>query len=164
MSSKSVYVTVGTTKFDELIASVTEHCTLEALKRKGYTSMTVQSGNGEFTIESSNIMDISSYKFKPDIGPDMDKSDLIISHGGAGSILQALDHGKPLLVVVNEQLMDNHQFELAEKLCDKNRLFYTTCKNLCNFIDDLDLSLLNSVKIDNSKKICKQIECFLGMQ
>lgn len=161
MSTKSVFVTVGTTKFNELIDSVTDRRTLEALKRNGYTSMTLQVGNGTFILEPSDVMEISSYTFKPDIGTDMINSDLVISHGGAGSIMQALDYGKPLLVVVNEKLMDNHQCELAEKLCEDKRLYYTTCENLCNCIENLDFSLLNSVKIDNSKKICKQIECYL---
>lgn len=155
-----MFVTVGTTEFDELIASVSEDCTLEALKRKGYTSMSVQMGNGTFILKPSDIMEISSYKFKSDIGPDMRNSDLVISHGGAGSIMQALDYGKSLLVVVNEKLMNNHQYELAEKLCKEKYLYYTTCKNLSNFIENSDFSLLNSIKIDNSHKICKQIEYF----
>jgi len=163
MSTKSVFVTVGTTKFDELIASITERNTLEALKHKGYTSMIIQIGNGKFLIEPSDVMEISSYKFKPDIGHDMNNSDLVISHGGAGSIMQALDHKKPLLVVINEKLMDNHQYELAEKLSDEKRLYFTTCKNLHTCIENSDFGLLNSVKIDNSKKICKQIECFLNV-
>lgn len=163
MSTKSVFVTVGTTKFDELIASVAEDCVLEALKCKGYTSMTVQMGNGTFILKPSNIMKISSYKFKSDIGPDMRNSDLVISHGGAGSIMQALDYGKPLLVVVNEKLMNNHQYELAEKLYKEKYLYYTTCKNLCDFVKNSDFSLLNSVKIDNSHKICKQIEYFFNV-
>lgn len=163
MSTKSVFVTVGTTEFDELITSVTKDSTLEILKLKGYTTMTIQMGNGMLKLKSSDIMDISSYKFKPDIGLDMSNSDLIISHGGAGSIMQALDHGKPLLVVVNEKLMNNHQYELAEKLCSENRLYYTTCEKLCDCISNSDFSLLNSEKIDNSKKISKQIEQFLNV-
>lgn len=161
MSTKSVFVTVGTTKFDELIASITERSTLEALKNNGYSSMILQIGHGNFLPEESDILKVSYYRFKPDIGPDMSNNDLIISHGGAGSIMQALGLGKPLLVVVNEKLMDNHQYELAEKLYEEKRLYYTNCKNLCNCIDNLDLDLLNISSIDNSEKICKQIESFL---
>lgn len=161
MSTKSVFVTVGTTEFDELIACVTDNSILEALKRKGYTSMTIQMGNGTFILEPSDAMEISSYKFKQDIGPDMSNSNLVISHGGAGSIMQALDYGKPLLVVINEKLMDNHQYELAEKLSNEKRLYYTTCEKLYNCIENSNFDLLNCVKIDNSEKICKQIECFL---
>lgn len=160
MSTKSVFVTVGTTKFDELIASVTEYSTLEALKNNGYSSMILQIGHGNFLPEESDVIKISHYRFKPDIGPDMCNSDLVISHGGAGSIMQALGLGKPLLVVINEKLMDNHQYELAEKLYEEKRLYYTTCTKLCNCIENLDLSLLNITNIDNSEKICKQIESF----
>lgn len=161
MSIKSVFVTVGTTKFDELVASVTDDSTLEALTNKGYSSMILQIGHGKFLPEESDIMKISYYRFKPNIAPDMCKSDLVISHGGAGSIMQALDLGKPLLVVVNEKLMDNHQYELAEKLNEEKRLYYTTCKNLYNCIENLDLSLLDIANIDNSEKISKQIESFI---
>lgn len=37
-------------------------------------------------------------------------------HSGAGSILETLRAKKPLYVVVNADLMDNHQVELAEGL------------------------------------------------
>lgn len=38
----------------------------------------------------------------------------MISHAGAGSIMEALTLGKKLVVVVNRDLMDDHQEELAE--------------------------------------------------
>ena len=40
---------------------------------------------------------------------DMKKSDLIISHAGSGTILEVLDLCIPLIVVINGDLMDNHQ-------------------------------------------------------
>jgi UDP-N-acetylglucosamine transferase subunit ALG13 len=43
-------------------------------------------------------------------------ADLVISHAGAGSVLEALHAHKSLLVVVNDSLMDNHQTELAHKM------------------------------------------------
>jgi UDP-N-acetylglucosamine transferase subunit ALG13 len=33
----------------------------------------------------------------------------VVSHAGAGSVFEALGGRRPLLVVVNETLMDNHQ-------------------------------------------------------
>lgn len=47
---------------------------------------------------------------------------------GAGSCLEVLGAGKPLLVVVNDKLMDNHQLELAKKLQADGHLLYCTCR------------------------------------
>ena len=44
------------------------------------------------------------YRFKDTLKDDMNKSSLIISHCGAGSILEALEMEKPLIVVVNDTL------------------------------------------------------------
>ncbi|GJN21033.1 hypothetical protein PR202_gb08478 [Eleusine coracana subsp. coracana] len=53
----------------------------------------------------------------------MRASSLVISHAGSGSIFETLRLGKPLIVVVNEDLMDNHQSELAEELAERKHLF-----------------------------------------
>ena len=63
----------------------------------------------------------------------MSLADVIISHAGAGSVMEALRLKKKLIVVVNDLLMDNHQVELATALEDgkmmkpkykKKNLFY----------------------------------------
>ncbi|XP_050549128.1 UDP-N-acetylglucosamine transferase subunit ALG13 homolog [Daktulosphaira vitifoliae] len=163
MTNKSIFVTVGTTKFDELITAIINPLTLQILKKKGFSTITMQIGNSKIIPHSSGLIDIQYYTYKPDIEHDMSNHDLIISHGGAGSIMQALDHNKALLVVINENLMDNHQYELAEKLFEDKRLFFTTCNNLCSFIENIDFSSINSSSIDNSSKISKYIEHFLNV-
>lgn len=47
---------------------------------------------------------------------------------GAGSVLEVLQAGKPLIVVINELLMDNHQLELASQLSEEGHLYYATCR------------------------------------
>lgn len=42
-------------------------------------------------------------------------ADLVISHAGTGSILDSLKLRKPLIVCVNDKLMDNHQQQIADK-------------------------------------------------
>ncbi|SMN20374.1 similar to Saccharomyces cerevisiae YGL047W ALG13 Catalytic component of UDP-GlcNAc transferase, required for the second step of dolichyl-linked oligosaccharide synthesis [Maudiozyma saulgeensis] len=42
-------------------------------------------------------------------------ADLVISHAGTGSILDSLRLSKPLIVCVNDNLMDNHQQQIADK-------------------------------------------------
>ena len=44
----------------------------------------------------------------------MKRADMIISHCGAGSVLEAISLRKFLIVVVNSTLQGNHQTELAD--------------------------------------------------
>ena len=50
------------------------------------------------------------------------------SPAGAGSCLETLEEGKPLLVVINEKLMDNHQLELARQLHKDGHVLYCNCR------------------------------------
>lgn len=52
----------------------------------------------------------------------MRNASLIISHAGAGSIMEGLSLEKLMLVVINSSLMDNHQTELAYALSKRQYL------------------------------------------
>ncbi|SCV00564.1 LAMI_0G05908g1_1 [Lachancea mirantina] len=54
------------------------------------------------------------------------EAQLIISHAGTGSILDALRAHKRLVVVVNTSLMDNHQAEIADKFAAEGYLVSAT--------------------------------------
>lgn len=69
----------------------------------------------------------------------MQNASLIISHAGAGSIMEALSLQKPLLVVINENLMDNHQTELSDTLHEQGYLTSTTCTQLADSIKNMSL-------------------------
>lgn len=56
--------------------------------------------------------------------------------------LQVLERKKRLLVVVNEDLMDNHQTELAEKLFKEHHVLFCSPASLSNLIQSMDLSNL----------------------
>lgn len=51
-------------------------------------------------------------------------------HAGAGTILETLRAGKPLIVVTNDALMDNHQLEVAGALADAGHLLCATPSTL----------------------------------
>lgn len=67
-------------------------------------------------VQNNTKITFSNYAYKASLEPDIDAADLIISHAGSGSILEALSAHKRLVVVVNQSLMDNHQAQLADKL------------------------------------------------
>jgi beta-1,4-N-acetylglucosaminyltransferase len=92
----------------------------------------------------------------------MKEAKLIISHAGAGCVLEALSFEKPLIVVVNEKLMDNHQFELARRLHKDNHLLYCTCGTLEETLKTMNLSLLQPFKRGEPEKLGSYLNTVLG--
>lgn len=141
------FVTVGSTKFDALVQAVCSDAVLEALRNKGYTELVVQAGDSAF--EHGSMMDGASdsartdahgirqeyYRFKPSLREDYERADLIISHAGSGTILDVLRVPKPLIVVPNPTLLDNHQQELAEALEQQGHLRASTPGTLARDIE-----------------------------
>ena len=57
---------------------------------------------------------------------------------GAGTILEVLEAGKPLIVVVNDTLMGNHQMEVAQQLAKDNHLRFCTPGQLVDTLATFD--------------------------
>lgn len=136
-----VLVTVGSTKFDELLNAVFSEDVLSILVQCGYRSLTAQVGNSTYQVDAAKnngelVLDI--WKFKPTMADEYIKADLVISHAGkqacaitlqmensnlsyhqgSGTILEVLRVGKPLIVVPNPTLLDNHQQDLCDALSE----------------------------------------------
>ncbi|XP_060231324.1 UDP-N-acetylglucosamine transferase subunit ALG13 homolog isoform X2 [Meriones unguiculatus] len=139
---KNAFVTVGTTSFDELVARVAARDSVEILQSLGYNRLVLQIGRGTVVPEpfSTESFTLDVYRYKDSLQEDLQQADLVISHAGAGSCLESLEKGKPLVVVVNEKLMNNHQFELAKQLHKEGHLFYCTCRVLSCASQPLDCS------------------------
>ncbi|CAG8486006.1 Glycosyltransferase Family 1 protein [Gigaspora rosea] len=138
---KTVFVTVGSTGFDQVISLLTSSPSLQILKSLGYTKLNIQYGKSRESyneaMKVSNIpneIQIIGYDYKTSLDQDMSESDLIISHAGSGSILESLRLNKPLIVVINENLMNNHQAELAVELGNKGYLVYSSTSNLLEIL------------------------------
>ena len=105
-----VFTTVGTTQFDPLVVAVSSNEAQQALYDRGFRRLRVQTGKGHARpIAGTGVLEVEWFDFKAGLGEDMEAADLIISHAGAGSVLEALRRKKPLIIVVNCALMDNHQ-------------------------------------------------------
>ncbi|XP_061582315.1 UDP-N-acetylglucosamine transferase subunit ALG13 homolog [Cololabis saira] len=163
---KTVFVTVGTTSFDELVESITSTEATQKLKARGYERLVVQVGRGSYLPDADSCphLRLEAFRFKDSIAEDMRQADLVISHAGAGSCLEALDAGKPLLVVVNDKLMNNHQLELAKQLHMDNHLLYCTCSTLTEMLGNMDLSVLQPFPPGQPKNFANFLDKVLGIQ
>ena len=162
-NSKTLFVTVGSTKFESLINKLLTNEILSILKSHQFTDIKLQCGNGVHAEKQLNFsqsspvafikegIKISAYDYKSSIKEDMESADLIISHAGAGSVMESLSLDKKLIVVINEQLMDNHQLELAEKMFDEGFLLYTDCDGLRETIGQISETELKKYVPGNPK-------------
>ncbi|KAH9254249.1 hypothetical protein BASA81_007850 [Batrachochytrium salamandrivorans] len=118
------FVTVGTTSFDRLIEELNKPEVRQVLTDSmGVTELCLQIGRGVVQPQlDGGKLKVTWYDFKPTLMEDMQSADVIISHAGAGSIVESLRLNKRLIVVVNDLLMDNHQLELASALEQKGHL------------------------------------------
>ncbi|KYM75328.1 UDP-N-acetylglucosamine transferase subunit ALG13 like protein [Atta colombica] len=164
---KTVFVTVGTTKFDDLITTVLNRAVLEALSARNYRHLILQIGNSKLEPDCTaryGFHKIEIFRLSPSIGKYLQLADLVISHAGAGSVLEALERRKHLIVVTNDLLMDNHQIELAEQLYKDEHLYYCTCKNLLHVIQTMDFAKLKPFINDNSADIANFIDKVMGFR
>lgn len=145
----NVLVTVGSTRFDALVQAVLSEPVLAALRARGYSRLTVQCGNSEFDANgfeqqedglvqtTENGIGIVVWKFRPSLEEEYEKADLVISHAGSGTILDVLRLPRPLIVVPNPTLLDNHQQELADALGLLGHLRPSTVSELPQAIETL---------------------------
>ena len=130
MKEKRVFVTVGTTKFDKLIQTVSSPDILNHLLRLGYSYVQFQTGNSNFQRTNVPGLTTAYETYFDDFDDQIERANLIISHGGAGTCLEVLRKNKPLIIVINDSLMDNHQTELAEQLEEDGYLYQCMCHTL----------------------------------
>ncbi|XP_048557149.1 UDP-N-acetylglucosamine transferase subunit ALG13 homolog [Triticum urartu] len=160
-----VFVTVGTTCFDALVKVVDSEELKQALLQKGYTDLLIQMGRGTYKpskASGNSSLQVEHFTFSPSIADNIREASLVISHAGSGSIFETLRLGKPLIVVVNEDLMDNHQSELAEELAERNHLFCAHPHTLRETVEAMDLKTLQPYVPGEAKPVVALINRFLG--
>ncbi|CAJ2641486.1 unnamed protein product [Trifolium pratense] len=164
-TKRVIFVTVGTTCFDALVKAVDSETLQKELLAKGYTHLLIQMGRGSYLPTKSegdcNLV-VDYFTFSSSIADHIKSASLIISHAGSGSIFETLKLGKPLIVVVNEDLMDNHQSELGEKLANRKHLYCASPQTLHQTIVDMDLNALVPYSPGDATPVAKHINRFLG--
>ncbi|XP_031492908.1 uncharacterized protein LOC116259304 [Nymphaea colorata] len=163
---KIVFVTVGTTCFDALVRAVNSEQVRTILLNKGYTDLLIQLGRGSFRPSKSagenGSLVVDYFTFSPSIADHLRSASLVISHAGSGSIFETLHLGKPLIVVVNEDLMDNHQCELAEELAERKHLLCARPQTLYQTLVNMNLDSIIPYPPADATAVAKILTRFLG--
>ncbi|XP_045818430.1 UDP-N-acetylglucosamine transferase subunit ALG13 homolog [Trifolium pratense] len=164
-SRRVVFVTVGTTSFDALVKAVDSENVKKELLVKGYTHLLIQMGRGSYVptkSEGDGSLVVDYFTFSSSIADHLRSASLVISHAGSGSIFETLRLRKPLIVVVNEDLMDNHQSELADELANRKHLYCASPQTLHQTISDMDLNSLLPYTPGDATPVANHINRFLG--
>jgi len=163
-------VTVGSTCFDKLMHHVDTLAFLKALRRLGITECIVQKGRSSyvfhslsdaFTTDAAGVQ-VTIVDYKPFLNLDIQRASLVVSHAGAGTILEALAARTPLIVVPNPMLMANHQLVLAQRLAERGYLHLlslptdeSTTHDDSDILGDSDVSKLRQFPPPNKLMIAE---------
>lgn len=106
-----IFVTVGTTAFDELVQFVDQSPFFDAF------DVTIQYGPGKYVPNNRK-----SFTFTKKIEDEYLSANLVISHGGAGTIYRLLELSVPVCAIPNLERIDDHQLDICEHLASLNHI------------------------------------------
>lgn len=117
-----IFVTVGTTDFDLLVRA------MDALAPDLGESVVAQIGRGQYVPQH-----MEWFRLAPSLEPYMEQADLVVSHGGLGTVIEVAGLGKPLVAVCNPELYDRHQEDLLAYMEAQGHLLW--CRDLSDLQD-----------------------------
>ncbi|MBD3155765.1 MAG: hypothetical protein GF368_03865 [Candidatus Aenigmarchaeota archaeon] len=156
-----IFVTVGThTKgFDRLFKEIDRLVSEDKIKDKFF----VEVGKSDYRPENYEYTDLLPFeKYKKMIS----EADLVISHGGLGSVINVLEKNKKLVVVPRrkefDEHVDDHQLQIAKVLEKRERAIPVyDIKNLEGAIKKAEKSKMLNRNIGKENKIIEVIENYI---
>ena len=123
-----LFVTVGSTDFDNLIKAVDE-----LIPNLNYQGI-FQIGEGQYIPKN-----FPYFRFSYSLKAFYEKASLAIAHGGLATTIEILTFGIPLISVSNPDRYDNHQNDLLETMEKLGHLVW--CRNLNDLQKYIDLAV-----------------------
>ena len=158
-----ILVLLGTqnNSFTRLLEAVQENIDKKIINDE----VVVQAG---FTKFESKDMKIFKLIDKEKISKLQDKANIIITHGGVGSIISSLEKVKKVIVVprlkkYNEHV-DDHQQQIAYGFSKKEIVLESDCSNLKSVLDKAQEIRLKEYKFNNKVFIHKLNDILDGME
>jgi beta-1,4-N-acetylglucosaminyltransferase len=146
-----IFITVGSTAFDPLIKQVDEIST--DMKEE----IICQIADGKYIPKNCQY-----FRYKLDLEKEYSDADLVICHGGAGTLFNLMKLNKKVIAVPNLVRKDKHQTDLIDALSGENYII------VCYDLSELRAKMLDSkkVRLDAYKspecRITQEIVKFIG--
>jgi beta-1,4-N-acetylglucosaminyltransferase len=122
-----IFVTVGTTKFDELVEAVDVSAPFLG------EDVVIQIGNADYLPKNCRY-----FRFDRDLARHLAAARLVITHGGAGTMFACLHAGKKVIGVANSRVVDDHQRELLRALSEGDHVVW--CRDLSSLRDAVEVA------------------------
>lgn len=156
-----VLLGTGQYSFERLLKEV-EKCIEQNIIKD---EVIVQAGHTKYDTTKMQILDIISIEELKNL---IIKADLIITHGGVGSITQALKSDKKIIAVPRlkkfQEVANDHQLQIVENFANKGYLKGVfEIEELPNAIKEIDNFTPNSF-VSNTDNIIKIIEDYINSE
>lgn len=131
----NIFITVGTTPFDKLIATCEKR-----LEVYNYTIKAQISNTAKYIPTS-----FDSFAYDKNIIKHYEWADIIIAHAGAGTFYQLMEMGKKVILIPNEQLKDGHHNDICNYANNNNYAY------VLNDIENLE-NILKKIQVHQFEK------------
>lgn len=150
-----IFVTLGTQKFqlNRLLKKIDEYIENGIITEEVFA----QVGNSDYIPKH---YEYSKFLDKAEFDKIINKSDIIITHSGVGTIITAINLDKPVIVYPRlakyKEHVDDHQTEIAEAFFKKKYVL------VCNEDDEL-YKIINDARTFKFEKYVSQREKIVGI-
>ena len=131
-----IFVTVGTGKFETLVKEI------DSIAPKLKDKIIIQIGSGKYIPKNCKW-----FRFAPNLQKFYKENDLMIGHGGPGTVFEILDTGKRFIACANTDRTDKmHQVEFLRAISKETKgLIY------CSKINEISKDIQSAKKIKFAK-------------
>jgi len=112
-----IFFTVGTTDFDALVAAA------DRLAATSDETVVIQIGHGEVEPQHAQWL-----RFAPSLDPFYEQADVVVTHGGLGTVTEVLRRGLRVVGVSNPDRFDRHQDQILQAFEQAGHLVW--CRDL----------------------------------
>ena len=155
-----ILVILGTQdkEFPRLLEAVDREIEKGNIKEK----VVVQAGQTKYESKNMEILDLVS---APECDKLVDKADLIITHGGAGSILNAIKKGKKIIAAARlakyKEHHNDHQRQIIKEFADQGYLLELRDFNKLDKMIEKSKSFKPKKFVSNTNNMIKLIENYI---